>query len=144
MQDQSHPSQPLTLAREGAASVRPTGTVKVLGSTGFIRSDQPDRARTSLADAPSGLDWQSFSARYFPDRRRHDLDALKAYEAYRNRSRPRPKRARREGAQTDRRAQAPDAALVAAAVQISETDGGSAPHADHWLAFARGPGGVCS
>ena len=30
-----------------------------------------------------GLDWQSFSAAYFPGRRRHDLEALTAYGAYR-------------------------------------------------------------
>ena len=30
------------------------------------------------------LDWQAFCARYFPDRRRHDFEVLKAYEAYRN------------------------------------------------------------
>jgi len=28
------------------------------------------------------LDWDAFSARYFPGRRRHDLDALVAYGAY--------------------------------------------------------------
>ena len=31
------------------------------------------------------LDWQAFSARFFPGRSRHDLQVLKAYEAYRNR-----------------------------------------------------------
>jgi hypothetical protein len=29
------------------------------------------------------LDWQEFSAAYFPSRRRHDLEALIAYGAYR-------------------------------------------------------------
>jgi hypothetical protein len=33
--------------------------------------------------ASSGLDWQAFSARYFPGRPRHDLEALTAYGAYR-------------------------------------------------------------
>jgi hypothetical protein len=28
------------------------------------------------------LDWNAFSARYFPGRRRHDLDAVAAYGAY--------------------------------------------------------------
>jgi hypothetical protein len=32
--------------------------------------------------APSKLDWQEFSAAYFPGRRRHDLEALIAYGAY--------------------------------------------------------------
>jgi hypothetical protein len=30
----------------------------------------------------NGLDWQRFSAAYFPGRRRHDLQALTAYSAY--------------------------------------------------------------
>lgn len=46
------------------------------------RSDQ----RTSRGGIPNGLDWSAFSARFFRGRRRHDLEALKAYEAYRNRS----------------------------------------------------------
>jgi len=29
------------------------------------------------------LDWDAFSARYFPGRSRHDLDAVAAYGAYR-------------------------------------------------------------
>jgi hypothetical protein len=31
------------------------------------------------------LDWKVFSARFYPDRRRHDLEAIVAYDAYRNR-----------------------------------------------------------
>ena len=30
------------------------------------------------------LDWQGFLARFFPDRRRHDREALAAYESYVN------------------------------------------------------------
>jgi len=30
------------------------------------------------------LEWSAFLARFFPNRRRHDLEALAAYEAYRN------------------------------------------------------------
>lgn len=37
----------------------------------------------SSAHAPAGLDWQAFSAAYFPSRRRHDLEALVAYGVYR-------------------------------------------------------------
>jgi hypothetical protein len=32
---------------------------------------------------PSGLEWQAFSAAYFPGSRRHDLKAIVAYGAYR-------------------------------------------------------------
>ena len=38
---------------------------------------------TSSGQASAGLDWQAFSAAYFPGRRRHDLEALAAYGAYR-------------------------------------------------------------
>ena len=30
-----------------------------------------------------GLDWEAFSARFFPGGSRHDMPAVKAYEAYR-------------------------------------------------------------
>jgi hypothetical protein len=44
---------------------------------------------TSLAldeNVPSGLDWQAFSAAYFPESRRHNLRAIVAYGAYRRSS----------------------------------------------------------
>ncbi len=34
--------------------------------------------------ASTQLDRQAFTARFFPQRRRHDLEVLKAYAAYRN------------------------------------------------------------
>ena len=40
-------------------------------------------ARASSPHTNPGLDWQSFSAAHFPGRRRHDLEALTAYGAYR-------------------------------------------------------------
>jgi hypothetical protein len=46
-------------------------------------------SRTALAhDLPAAgigekLDWDAFSAQYFPGRGRHDLDAVAAYGAYR-------------------------------------------------------------
>ena len=45
--------------------------------------DRVDSLVTSNAHAPAALDWQAFSAAYFPGRRRHDLEALTAYRAYR-------------------------------------------------------------
>jgi len=33
-------------------------------------------------DAEEGLDWDAFSHRYFPNRRRHNGEALSAYAAY--------------------------------------------------------------
>ncbi len=39
----------------------------------------------------SALEWLAFRERFFPDRRVHDFDAVKAYAAYRGRG-PRPAR----------------------------------------------------
>ena len=39
-----------------------------------------------ITHATAQLDWQAFTARYFPQRRRHDFEVLKAYEAYRSSS----------------------------------------------------------
>jgi len=39
---------------------------------------------TSLWLGEKRLDWQEFLARFFPDRRRHDREALAAYESYVN------------------------------------------------------------
>lgn len=46
-----------------------------------VTPDGPS-AVTSSAHVPDGLNWQRFSAAYFPGRRRHDLEALTAYSAY--------------------------------------------------------------
>jgi hypothetical protein len=34
------------------------------------------------AEAAEALDWEAFSNRYFPGRRRHDMEALAAYATY--------------------------------------------------------------
>jgi hypothetical protein len=34
------------------------------------------------AEAAEALDWEAFSNRYFPGRRRHDMEALTAYATY--------------------------------------------------------------
>jgi hypothetical protein len=39
---------------------------------------QPDK------DGLERLDWSAFAARFFPNRRRHDFEALAAYESYRS------------------------------------------------------------
>jgi hypothetical protein len=36
----------------------------------------------SAAEAAETLDWQAFSARYFPERSRHDSEVRSAYAAY--------------------------------------------------------------
>jgi hypothetical protein len=38
--------------------------------------------RLNVAQAAEALDWKAFSAHYFPERRRHNFEALSAYAAY--------------------------------------------------------------
>jgi hypothetical protein len=92
-------------------------------STTVTHRDRRARARTSRTDAPHGLDWHGFSARYFPGRRRHDPGALTAYATYRCRS-PLPWRAGAEGARADGLAHSDDDVLLAAAAAW-EAEGGS-------------------
>ena len=47
-------------------------------SSGAVSTAQPLRA----AEAAEALDWEAFSNRYFPGRRRHDMEALTAYARY--------------------------------------------------------------
>lgn len=44
------------------------------------------RAASPMRHVRAELDWQHFSEAYFPARRRHDLEALVAYAAYKRRS----------------------------------------------------------
>jgi hypothetical protein len=96
--------------------------------TTVTRNDRPScTARESVADAPNGLDWQSFSARNFPGNRRHNLKALTAYGTYRTNSHASLEPQNCERAYPKRRAPAQDAeALAAVAMQASEAEGGSA------------------
>ena len=77
-------------------------------------------AATTSVHAPAGLDWQAFSAAYFPGQRRHDLEALTAYGAYR-RSRAVGTRSSAEpaGIETGRRARG------ATALRNWEDEGGA-------------------
>jgi hypothetical protein len=61
------------------------------------------------------LDWQAFTARYFPERGRHDFEVLKAYEAYRN-GLPMRERFRSEGGTPS-----------GAALEVWEGEGGAVP-----------------
>ena len=45
---------------------------------GVVATVRPVRA----AEAAEALDWEAFSNRYFPGRRRHDMEALTAYATY--------------------------------------------------------------
>jgi hypothetical protein len=52
----------------------------------FARKESSDAAPTApplrAAEAAEGLDWEAFSNRYFPGRRRHNMEALTAYATY--------------------------------------------------------------
>jgi hypothetical protein len=52
------------------------------GSMAYEPRPTPDGA--SSEEPPAGLDWHAFRTRFFPHKRRHDLEALAAYEAYRS------------------------------------------------------------
>ncbi len=55
----------------------PSGAVSTILADGErdLTSEQPA--------TPAELDWEGFSAAYFPEGRRHDLKAIAAYGAYR-------------------------------------------------------------
>jgi hypothetical protein len=50
------------------------------------RNESSDAAPTApplrAAEAAEALDWEAFSNRYFPGRRRHNMEALTAYATY--------------------------------------------------------------
>lgn len=50
----------------------------------YSMADELDLEVDRCEEPAAGLDWYAFSSRYFPGRRRHDLEALKSYEAYRS------------------------------------------------------------
>jgi hypothetical protein len=48
--------------------------------------DEGGRVWDAAPNAEPTLDWQGFRKRFFPDGRRHDFEALLAYDAYRRRA----------------------------------------------------------
>ena len=79
-------------------------------------SDGPPAGATG-ARVPGGLDWLEFTAAYFPGRRRHDLEALTAYSAY--------KRSRDAGAGPSAEPAGIEAGRGATAVRRWEDEGGA-------------------
>ena len=45
--------------------------------------DEGGHFRDVTQESEPVLDWAAFSKRFFPDRRRHDFEAVLAYDAYR-------------------------------------------------------------
>jgi hypothetical protein len=79
-------------------------------------------AVASSTDVPDGLDWQAFPAAYFAGRRRHDLEALGAYGAYR-RSQAVDERLSEASARTEEAESGPAGST---ALQDWEDEGGAA------------------
>jgi hypothetical protein len=52
----------------------------------YSMPEQPDQEVGCIEVPPAGLEWYAFLSRSFPYRRRHDHQALKAYEAYRSKA----------------------------------------------------------
>jgi hypothetical protein len=53
----------------------------------WIRDWENEGGRSLATERPRhghALEWSAFTKLYFPGRRRHDFEALKAYEAYRD------------------------------------------------------------
>jgi len=47
--------------------------------------DEGGHVSDAMPDPEPTLGWQGFRTRFFPDSRRHDLEAVHAYDAYRRR-----------------------------------------------------------
>jgi hypothetical protein len=48
-----------------------------------VEANAPSAAQAKGAgEAPAGLSWTAFGERYFPGRRRHDLEVLTAFAQY--------------------------------------------------------------
>lgn len=52
--------------------------------SGHTNGSRAPQGRLSAAAVAEALDWTSFSARHFGGRRRHDMETVAAYAAYRN------------------------------------------------------------
>ena len=77
-------------------------------------SDAPPTAPPlRAAEAAEALDWEAFSNRYFPGRRRHDMEALTAYATYKQ---------GREWRTTPARLSVVATEHVAAAVELVESE----------------------
>ena len=48
--------------------------------------DEGGRVSDAAPDSEPTLDWLGFSQRFFPNRRRHDFEAVLAHDAYRRRA----------------------------------------------------------
>jgi hypothetical protein len=48
--------------------------------------DEGGRVSDAVPNAEPTLDWQEFRKRFYPDARRHEFEAVLAYDAYRRRA----------------------------------------------------------
>ena len=77
------PRRPLMEVRTSPGSPAPAPPHELASSSSAIVPLDQERLHADEA-ALHGLDWQGFLARHFPGRRRHDLEALIAYGAYKS------------------------------------------------------------
>jgi hypothetical protein len=84
-------------------------------------TNQVASAPASSREVPDGLDWHTFSAASFPGRRRHDLQAVIAYGAYR-----RSYAVDEHTPETPSRIVAKRGAVASTALQEWEDEGGAA------------------
>jgi hypothetical protein len=86
----------------------------------FARQQRSDTVRTAAplrtADAAEVLEWDAFSNRYFPGRRRHNMEALTAYATYKQ---------GREWRTTPMRLSVVPTEHVAAAVELESEEAGT-------------------
>jgi hypothetical protein len=103
-------------------------------SGSFSNDSKPVLPAAGVAEE---LDWDAFSARFFPGRRRHDLEVLSSYAAYKDgrewrKSPPKltlvPNESLRPQIEADSDEAAEERLLVAvSAVQVWEGEGGFSP-----------------
>jgi hypothetical protein len=85
------------------------------------------------ADVTERLDWEAFTVQYFPERRRHDLEALASYAAYkhggewRNSGQPTSTKLSLVPNKKSEGTAAQRLLVAVQAVQVWEGEGGSAP-----------------
>jgi hypothetical protein len=97
-----------------------------------IQSWENEGGRFSMSnenDTSAGLEWDAFSTRYFLGERRHNLEALKAYEAYRSAAiapSSGPRRAPNAADLIRRRAPRPSRSSVVSTIQLDRLGSRSA------------------
>lgn len=72
--------------RDGGMGPQAINVEAITATVERLTDEVPARApnRASGQELPDDLVWEEFLRRFFPDRRRHDFEALRAYAVYRS------------------------------------------------------------